>query len=97
MEKTGDYATELNISEYEDFKKQVKVFMAQNDIRPKDLARYTGYSVKTVYDALTNYSRCSRFFVAMVLEMMRGYEKNNSNNSGDSFNQSTKCKSKRTE
>lgn len=73
----GEYATRLNINEYENFIKEIKTFLVNNDLKIKDLANATGYSILTVYGALSDYNRCGRFFVAAVIEWMENYEKSN--------------------
>lgn len=86
----GDYAKRLNITEYEHFVKDVKTFFIHEGVGAKELADATGYSVKTVYDSLNSYERCSRFFIAAACEWMENYEKVNSDRSGDSDFKSTK-------
>ena len=73
----GEYATRLNVNEYENFIKEIKTFLINNDLKIKDLANATGYSIFTVYGALSDYNRCGRFFVASVIEWMENYEKSN--------------------
>lgn len=73
----GDYSQKLSLEEYSEFVKKVKIFLIENEIGNDALADSTGYSVKTVYDSLKRYERCSRFFVAAVNEWMETYEKSN--------------------
>lgn len=71
----GEYSKKLDIYEYDKFIKDLKCFMIRHDLSVNDIAYGTGYAVNTVYAALNNYDRCSRFFAAMVDEYMRRHEK----------------------
>lgn len=73
----GAYSQKLTLEEYSKWVKEVKMFLIANGIGNDALADSTGYSVKTVYDSLKRYDRCSRFFVAAVNEWMEEYEKGN--------------------
>jgi hypothetical protein len=73
----GAYSQKLTLEEYSKWVKKVKMFLISNGISNDALADSTGYSVKTVYDSLKRYERCSRFFVAAVNEWMEEYEKGN--------------------
>lgn len=73
----GAYSQKLTLEEYSKWVKKVKMFLIANGIGNDVLANSTGYSLKTVYDSLRNYDRCSRFFVATVNEWMETYEKSN--------------------
>jgi hypothetical protein len=66
----GEYAKKLNVYEYDEWVRRVRKAMIDKDISPLDLASMTGYSIKTVYDSLRDYDRCSRFFVATVCERL---------------------------
>lgn len=66
----GNYSIRLNVYDYENWVKQVKRIMIDRELEPIDLASMTGYSVKTVYDSLRDYDRCSRFFIAAVSERL---------------------------
>lgn len=66
----GEYAKKLNVYEYDEWVRRVRKAMIDKDISPLDLASMTGYSIKTVYDSLRDYDRCSRFFVATVNERL---------------------------
>lgn len=85
----GDYSKRLSVAEYGQFVKDIKTLFIHKDLSVKDLADATGYSVKTVYDSLNSYERCSRFFIAAACEWMEKHEKGNSNRSGDSDIKST--------
>lgn len=67
----GDYSTRLNVYEYDEWVRRVRKKMIDNDISPLDLASMTGYSIKTVYDSLRDYDRCSKFFIAAVNERLK--------------------------
>lgn len=64
------YSQSLDIYEYDAWRKKVLKWMIDKDLTKADLANLTGYSSKTVYDALGAYERCSKFFVAAVNEVM---------------------------
>ena len=66
----GEYAKKLNVYEYDEWVRRVRKAMIDKDISPLDLASMTGYSIKTVYDSLRDYDRCSRFFVSTVCERL---------------------------
>lgn len=66
----GDYSTKLNIYEWDHFVKEVKKYLIDHDMSPADLAVLTGYSSKTIQNALNYYDRCSRFLVAMITDYM---------------------------
>jgi lambda repressor-like predicted transcriptional regulator len=67
------YAKRIALEEYEDWVKKVRIFTLKNNISMKELASITGYSRATLYAALTNYERCSRFVVARVEDLMEEY------------------------
>ena len=70
----GDYSTKLNIYEWDHFVKEVKKYLIDHDMSPVDLAVVTGYSSKTIQNALNYYDRCSRFLVVMITEYMENHD-----------------------
>lgn len=72
----GEYSSKLNIYEWDHFVKTVKKFLIDHDMSPVDLAGATGYSTKTIQNALRYYDRCSRFLVAMVTDFMEKHNEN---------------------
>ena len=65
-----EYSVSLTLEEYEEFVKELKIYMIREGLNRKDLANKLGYSLRTVSDALSSYERCSKFFIAAAQELM---------------------------
>lgn len=60
------YNIQLTASEYEKWKKVVKTKLVEQELTYKELAGMTGYSQGAVYNNLSGYEKCSKFFVLEV-------------------------------
>ena len=70
----GAYKESLTNAEWERWSKEVRKWLIDMDWTKEDLGEAIGYSGKTCTDALGNYDRCSKFFIAAVNERMRRRE-----------------------
>jgi hypothetical protein len=66
----GEYKQSLSHAEWLIWKKDVKKWLIDHDWSVRDLAEAIGYSAATCFDALNQYERCSKFFIAAVNEKM---------------------------
>lgn len=65
-----NYKQSLSHEEWLIWHKDVKKWLIDHDWSITDLADAIGYSRATCFDALNQYDRCSKFFVAAVNEKM---------------------------
>lgn len=66
----GEYKKALSHDEWIAWVKKVRKWMIDGELTNKEVAEITGYSYSTVSDALRQYDRCSKFFVAALDEWM---------------------------
>ena len=66
----GEYKQSLSHEQWLIWVKKVRKWCIDREWTVKDLAESIGYSAATCSDALNQYHRCSKFFIAAVNEKM---------------------------